>query len=53
MQKYRQQNTVHVLKSLVYFDDVDVADWPVLLSEPDLSWNRVQNTMEQAVKNEI
>ena len=47
--KYNQANIVHVLKSLVYFDDVDLSDWPVLLKEKNLSWEKVKSAIEEAV----
>ena len=47
--KYNQENSVHVLKSLVYFDDVDLSDWPVLLLQKDLTWEKVKSVIEEAV----
>lgn len=47
--KYNQKNIVHVLKSLVYFDDVDLSDWPVLLIQKDLTWEKVKSVIEEAV----
>jgi hypothetical protein len=35
-EKYNQNNISFVLKSLIYFDDVDLADWPVLIENPRL-----------------
>ena len=29
--KYNQDDETHVLKSIIYFEDVDLSDWPVLL----------------------
>jgi len=53
--KYKQSNVVHVLKSLIWFGDVDLSDWPVLLSEPDLKWREVTSKIEsityQIIKN--
>ena len=34
--KYNQQNISFILKSLIYFDDVDLGDWPVLIDNPNL-----------------
>ena len=48
-EKYQQHNTTHILKSLVFFDDVDLSDWPILLKQPDLKWTTVKNTIEKAV----
>jgi Nucleotidyl transferase AbiEii toxin, Type IV TA system len=42
-QKYNQHNPVNLLKGLVYFDDVDIAEWPVLLRDDNLSWSNIKN----------
>jgi len=47
--KYGQQNDTFILKSLIYFDDVDLSDWPVLISKPDLDWEDVKKSMEERV----
>jgi len=47
--KYNQQNDAIILKSLIYFDDVDLADWPVLLLDHDLKWKDVKTKLETAV----
>ncbi|MFN8206735.1 MAG: nucleotidyl transferase AbiEii/AbiGii toxin family protein [Bacteroidales bacterium] len=47
--KYQQSNDMLVLKSLVYFGDVDLADWPVLIKKPNLTWETVRKTIEKAV----
>jgi len=47
--KYQQSNDMLVLKSLVYFDDVDLSDWPVLIKKPDLKWEAVRKAIEKAV----
>jgi hypothetical protein len=47
--KYRQENVGHILKSLIYFDDVDLGDWPVLIENPKLKWNDVKKRIEKAV----
>jgi predicted nucleotidyltransferase component of viral defense system len=49
VEKYRQFNSTHVLKSLIYFDDVDLIDWPVLIKDPDLKWE----TVKQRIKREV
>jgi predicted nucleotidyltransferase component of viral defense system len=48
-QKYNQQGDMHILKSLLYFDDVDLADWPVLIRDPELKWEEVKESIERAV----
>ena len=47
--KYSQENEAIILKSLIYFDDVDMADWPVLLTDRDLQWEDVKIKIEEAV----
>ena len=47
--KYEQQNAAFVLKSLIYFEDVDLADWPVLIENPGLKWVDVKKGIEKAV----
>lgn len=47
--KYGQDGDMHVLKSLVYFDDVDLSDWPVLLRKTHLKWNDVCKKIQREV----
>ena len=47
--KYKQENVGHILKSLIYFDDVDLADWPVLIANPKLRWIDVRKRIEKVV----
>lgn len=47
--KYRQQNVAHVLKSLIYFKDVDLADWPVLIKDPRMNWAEVRKSIEKQI----
>ncbi|MGF1584832.1 MAG: hypothetical protein ACFCUM_05895 [Bacteroidales bacterium] len=47
--KYNQPHDSHVLKSLVFFDDVDLADWPELLINPDLKWEDIKKDIEESV----
>jgi hypothetical protein len=47
--KYGQDGDMHVLKSLVYFDDVDLSDWPVLLRKTHLKWDVVCKKIEKEV----
>lgn len=51
--KYNQTNIIHVLKSLIYYEDVDLSDWPVLLLQPDLKWEDVTSELEKVVINKI
>lgn len=47
--KYSQESVSHIVKSLIYFDDVDLSDWPVLLQDPQLEWKDVTERLEAAV----
>ena len=49
--KYNQENETFILKSLIYFDDVDLADWPVMIKDPLLKWAAVRRKIEKAVLN--
>lgn len=46
--KYLQYNEVNVLKSLCWFEDVDLSDWPVLLISPSLKWGTVKKKIKEA-----
>ena len=48
-QKYSQQGETHILKSLIYFKDADLSDWPVLIKNPGLKWSEVKERIEKAV----
>ncbi|HUU39444.1 MAG TPA: nucleotidyl transferase AbiEii/AbiGii toxin family protein [Desulfatiglandales bacterium] len=45
--KYNQHGEMHVIKSLIYFNDVDLSDWPVLLKKPLLKWSDVKKKIEK------
>jgi len=47
--KYDQENDMLILKSLIYFDDVDESEWPVLIKEPHLKWKDVKSRIEKEV----
>jgi hypothetical protein len=47
--KYKQQNDAFILKSLIYFEDVDLSDWPVMLNTPGLKWNTVKKHLDKIV----
>lgn len=47
--KYNQHGEMHVLKSLIYFDDVDLSDWPVLLKKQGLKWSEVCTKINRKV----
>ncbi|MHC1777702.1 MAG: nucleotidyl transferase AbiEii/AbiGii toxin family protein [Lentimicrobium sp.] len=48
-EKYDQQNRAFVLKSLIYFDDVDLSDWPALIENPKLKWADIKKRIEKVV----
>jgi hypothetical protein len=48
--KYQQQSDFHAIKSLTFFDDVDLADWPLLLTDKHLKWPQVMKKIQQAWK---
>jgi len=47
--KYSQHGDMQVLKSLVYFDDVDLTDWPELIKNTTLKWTDVKKRIEKEV----
>jgi len=49
--KYQQESDMHIIKSLIYFDDVDLADWPVLLKKPHLKWDDVKKKIGEEVRS--
>jgi hypothetical protein len=51
--KYVLRNAMHALKSLNYFEEVNIADWPELLKNKELSWKDVRNRIDKACKDYI
>jgi hypothetical protein len=49
LKKYKQQNDLLVLKSLIYFDDVQESEWPIMIKEPDLKWKDVKRKIQKKV----
>ena len=47
--KYNQEADGLVLKSLIYFDDVDNSDWPILINNPGLKWGGIKKRIEDVV----
>jgi hypothetical protein len=47
--KYDQENISFILKSLIYFEEVDLADWPVLIKDPTLRWVDIKKRIETEV----
>ena len=48
-QKYNQANDLLILKSLIYFDDVEESESPVMIKDPHLKWNVVRLKIEKKV----
>ena len=48
--KYSTEETYMVLKSMVYFEDAEDNENPVLLKEKKLTWEKVKKTIRKAVK---
>jgi hypothetical protein len=46
--KYSQYNEVIVLKSIIWFEDVELSEWPVLLKNPNLTWSEVKEKITKA-----
>jgi hypothetical protein len=47
--KYNQKNSLLVLKSLIWYDDVELADWPVMIKDPKITWAEIK----KKIKNEV
>ncbi len=46
--KYKQESDFHAIKSLCYFDDVDLSDWPIMLKDEKLTWKQVKDKIIKA-----
>jgi len=51
--KYSQRNALHALKSLSYFENVDLSDWPELNKKNDISWDEIQEFLGNACEEYI
>ena len=49
LEKYNQPNDLLILKSLIYFDDVEESEWPILIKAPDLKWKDVKRKIQKKV----
>jgi len=49
--KYPGHNEVMVLKSIIWFEDVDLSEWPVLLKATDLKWTEVKERINNAIQS--
>lgn len=47
--KYNQDNDLLVLKSLIYFEDAELSEWPVMIMKPNLKWNDVKRKLRKVV----
>ncbi len=47
--KYKARNLLHVVKCLVYFDDISVQDWPEMILEKKLYLSKVKKNIENKV----
>lgn len=45
--KYPQRNPFHAIKSMVYFDDINMKDWPVMVDRRSLRLSQVKKRIEQ------
>jgi hypothetical protein len=47
--KYKTRNLFHVVKSLIYFDDINTQDWPEMILEKELILSKVTTEIEEKV----
>lgn len=47
--KYKNRNLLHVVKSLNYFEDINVQDWPDMILEKDLTLTQVKRSISKHV----
>jgi len=47
--KYKERNLLHVVKSLNYFDDINIQDRPEMISEQNLSLQTVKEHLKKQV----
>ncbi len=50
-QKYAQYNEVNVLKSITWFNDVVMEDWPVILKGNNLKWDEIKDRIIKETEN--
>jgi hypothetical protein len=46
--KYGARNEFHAIKSLTYFDGVDLQTWPEMILEPELRFQEIKNSIIEA-----
>ncbi len=49
LEKYDQKSDLLVLKSLIYFEDLEESEFPVLLKDPGLKWKDIKRKIEETV----
>lgn len=47
--KYKTRNSLHVIKSLNYFDDISTQDWPDMILEKNLTLTKVKKSIEKNI----
>ncbi len=48
--KYAERNTLHVVKSLIYFNDISLNDWPEMMKEKGLTLEKVKKKIIEKVR---
>lgn len=48
-EKYSQRNPAHAIKSLNYFEDVDLGDWPNMLIDKKIKWDDVTSKIRTSI----
>jgi len=49
--KYKSRNILHIIKSLTYFADISLQDWPEMILEQELNIIKVKKEIEKQVGN--
>lgn len=49
--KYENRNLMHIIKSIVYFEDINIHDWPELILEKNLSLDDVKASITNHMTN--
>lgn len=49
--KYQLDSDFHVLKSLTYFEDANLSDWPGLIKDNNLTWKEIKQKIEHSYIN--
>ncbi len=45
--KYKDRNLLHVVKSLNYFDDINIQDWPEMILEQNLNLQKIKENLKK------